>query len=258
MDKFIIGGKTMKKQIEFTMYKNQLLISIILFLAGLTMFSSGQTSSAQVIRTGPTPPLVRRTPPQVRRTPPPAQKIIVFKGTGTQQQLPKFERSEQVRAPAALTLPEKQNLFNEALRLNGVAQGVSGVIPFADLSVRTPYFENKAYINFYELYATYSKDNAVLYRNINTPKILWLMFIKPTKTGQWFLIDCPLNVYGAAATFQIRGPDENIAAETTIMGDGRIQAFLIAQNINWQVLSFITKGIQYEATLFPCEITKKD
>jgi hypothetical protein len=242
----------MKKQIKLTTHENQLSGLIILFLAGLIIFGLGQTLSAQIIRTKPTPPLV------VRRTPPLVQKIIVFKGTGTQQPPPKFERSVQVRPPAALTQEEKLNLFKEALLSNGVAQGVTGVIPFAELSVRTPYFENKAYINFYELYATYSKDNAVVFRNINTPKILWLLYIKPTKADQWFLIDCRLNVYGAAATFQIRGPDENLVAETTIIGDGRIQALLAAQNNNWQILSFTTTGIQYEATLFPCEITKKD
>jgi hypothetical protein len=252
------GAKKMKKQIKFTTPKNKYHILIFALLTGMILLGFIQTSTAQIIRTKPTPQ-VRATPPlQVRRTPPLAQKIIVFKGTGTQQQqLPKFERSEKVRAPAALTLSEKQNLFNEALLSNGAAQGSIVEIPYATLNARTIYFENRASIDLVNA-AVRTQDNYILFRN-KEHETWFELNIKPTKAGQWFMIDCSItpedNTPGGMILFQIYGL--GFIAEKAVYGADHIQMFLLAQNNNWHEISVVApRGSMW--VLHSCEITKND
>jgi hypothetical protein len=233
-----------KRQIKFTTHKNQLSILIIVLLAGLTMFGVGQKSSAQIIRTDP----------QVKPTPPPAQRIIVFKGTGTQQPPPpKFERSEKVRTPAALTTSEKQNLFNEALQLNGVPP-IALVMPYAVLTPRTPYFENKAGIKFSNVDFT-TAENIVGFRGGNS--YTWfVVYVKPIKAGQWFMVDCSLGVE-EGRNFTIEGSIAGTTATTKVPKNRHIQIFLEAVSDDWHHIIFQADPGPYWY-FYSCEIIKKD
>src|SRR5688500_5903572 len=102
------------------------------------MFGVGQTSSAQIIRTNPQ---VKPTPPQVRRTPPPAQKPIVFKGTGVMQKNPEVVRfGQSPQAPRSLTGAEKSAAFKEVMLANQVVIENENfpVETYVTLSAQTP------------------------------------------------------------------------------------------------------------------------
>jgi hypothetical protein len=236
----------MKKQIKFTMHKNQLSGLIILFLAGLIMFGLGQTLSAQIIRTKPTP--------QVSPTPPPQRKPLVIRGTGTVVPPREFEQIRRLTPPTPLTQTEKINLFSNALRLNGVAQGVTGLIPFAFLDARTPYAKDRAALIFLNPKGVSAFSNYALFSTQKDDSGVWI-YIRATKKNQWFMVDCSADVGNNKRTFKVVDPDPNTFTEVTVSGKAHLQAFLVLDPGYWSWVGFKTPpGPAWEFNY--CEVTE--
>ncbi len=243
----------MNSKNKLNAYKNYLPVLVTLILAGLAMlFGVDQTSAAQVTRANPQfkptpPPLIRRTQP--------AQKPVIFKGTGTNLQSPKLEISRQIRTPVALTLPEKQISFNEALISSGAAQGIIGSLPYAVLGPRTVYVADRAALELVNA-AVRPKGNYILFRDFEHET--WFdLYIKPTAAGQWFMIDCSVSLEEntPGITFKIYGSGGT--AEQRVNGPDHIQAFVVAQNNTWHMVTVgAPRGSRW--LLHSCEITKKD
>jgi hypothetical protein len=176
----------MKRQSRSATRKNQYLVLIIFLLAGLMMFGFGQVSSAQIIRTKPQ---VKTTPtPQVRRTPPNTKDVIVFKGTDIRDLESVVNRSREFSTPPTLTKPDIKSMLADVLSSEGGNNSAPNVIPYAVLSVRTPYFENKAQLDFQDVAETDLSMNYALFTDSNTKQGFSVAF--QAKKGQSFLVDC--------------------------------------------------------------------
>jgi hypothetical protein len=209
----------MKKQIKFPTRINQYLVLIIFLLTGMMMFGSDQTSSAQVIRTRPTPT------PQVRRTPPPQRKALIFKGTGEEKARPEIERFKNLPKPITLSPVEKQNLFNKALLENGYST-LDAVLPYALLTPSNPFVEGRAGLNFYNASTVSSHTNTAEYGfEDGTQQGSVVVFINHTKIGQWFMIDC-IFYSPNSRKFSISSQNGQ-KFEETVDGMKHLQAFLV-------------------------------
>jgi hypothetical protein len=222
---------------------------ILMFLTGLMLFGLYQTLPAQIIRTNPQ---VRTTPtPQVKRTPPSAKDVIVFKGEGVKKTRPDIKQVNATPPPEPLTEAEKQALFNEVLRLNGVPKSALA-IPYAVLSARSTYVENRAWI------ATSNSRIEGLANMVDfdgRDSYSWItVYIKPTKKGDWLMVSC--SFYSPKKrNFKIEAPDGSVASKD-ITGADHIQVLFLAKDNNWHRISFETVAGP-EWLFYSCEITKK-
>jgi hypothetical protein len=221
--------------------------SLVLIAAFILLCGLFHTSSAQIIR--PNLPVAKPTP-----TPP--QKLIVFKATGAGKPRSKFGQITKLSPPAPLSQTEKQNLFNQALLSNGAGGIISLELPFAVLSPRATYIDDKAALEFYTASGV-STRQGFAYFDDQKQSSFWV-YIKPTKINQWFMVDCSLTVSNGSRTFKISEPTSGVVAEKTISGADHIQVFLQSQYADWDLVAFETIGPGSPWFFYSCEVTKRD
>lgn len=217
---------------------------LFIFLVGVLMLGVCQTSAAQEAKPKPTPQVKKATAKMEK-------KIVVFKGMGAKQTVQEMETDRQLKPPPPLTPMEKTALFRKAMSENGAANSTPTIRQFAKLDARTTYITDKAWISFVDLTAITTGDNRVLFMNGDG---LVLITVKPEHVGQWFMIDCAINiVVWSTYPFEIKGPDGSVTEMYLDKDESRLQVFLLAQNTERQFVS-----IKSPATFwyfFSCEIT---
>lgn len=240
----------MKNKFNIQYRTQQMLVSAIVFATGfMLLFGLFQSASAQIIRTNP--PSIKPTP-----TPTPQRKILVFKGTAAEEKLgPEFERFKNLPMPTVLSSAEKQNSFNEAMLENGFNTHFV-VLPYAFLTARNPYVKDRAALSFFNPYGVVTLEgigNFATYGFDEGGKESgFTVSVKPTKIGQWFMVDCSLSV-ADSRKFNIKMPDGSLM-EKTVSGTEHLQVFFLSQKIGWHYFSFNTPpGTPW--MLSSCEVT---
>jgi hypothetical protein len=239
----------MKKPIKFTTYKIQYLVSITLLSIGLTMFGLDQMSSAQIIRTKP-------TPPQVRRTPPLQGKTMVFKGTGVLQKNPELAKFGQ-QIPKSLTAAEKSAALREVMLANQIVfkNENFSVQTYVILNSQTPYVAGKGNLSYVgSVWADpLSLEGWIIgdtnFLGVFSGKIK--IFIKPDQAGRWFMIDCKVVPRTGGVPFRLTGPDGN-TTEIAYPADGHLKTFMVSQNTEWQKFTLERNDV---FRLYSCEAT---
>jgi hypothetical protein len=252
----------MKKQIKFTTQNNQLSGLIILFLAGLMVLGLCQTTAAQVVKPKP--------PPQVKPVSPVAQKKMVFKSKGVT--LPPAERFGGMKQRSPGFLAEATRRLRATMTENG-DPNTAAITSYLSLSPRTPYVENKGFLQLFNSRAVRPGNNFADF-GINTD---WItdtfnngtveVWIKPARAGQWLLADC--TVWNRSGTFEVEQAARN-KWSLNITGEGHLEIFINAEDTNWQrftishvtpstiglkEMTFRERNEKFQWHFYSCEVT---
>ena len=212
----------MKKKIKFTMHKYQYLI----LLTGVLLLCLSQISMAQVVKPKP--------PPQVKPTPRVAQKKMVFKSKGVS--LPPAERFAGMKQRSPGFLAEATRRLKATMAENGDTN-TTNIRSYLTLSPRTPYVENKGFLQLFNSRVIRPGSNFVDFSinqdwatnafNNGTVEV----WIKPAHAGQWLLADC--TVWNRSGTFEVDQADRN-KWSIDVAGEGHLEVFINAEDTNWQ------------------------
>jgi hypothetical protein len=213
---------TMKERIKFTMHKYRYLV----LLTGILLLCLSQISMAQVVKPKPTP--------QVKPTPRVTQKKMVFKSKGVS--LPPAERFVVMKKRSPGFLTEATRRLRATMAENGDTN-TAAVTSYLTLSPRTPYVENKGFLQLLNSrairpgndFADFSINQDWATNTFNSGAVeVW---IKPAHAGQWLLADC--TVWNRSGTFEVDQADRN-KWSMDVTGEGHLEIFINAQDTNWQ------------------------
>ena len=189
--------------------------------------------------------------PSLAPSPTPTQKIPIFRG----------DRGAAIRqagpqtmgaggAPSPLSATEKNVILQTALKDNMI-QGNLVAIPFAVLTPRTPYIPDRAALHLTDAsYFSTWQHNEVLFLSPNNEASIYVF---PQKQGQWFMIDCSIEMPGGPNTpaRKVTIKSGSNKTETWLKGSGHVQALLVTQSLQWYEVS-LSGGVPW--ILYRCEV----
>ena len=189
--------------------------------------------------------------PILRPSPTPTPQIPIFRG----------DRSAAIRradprtmgtgvAPAPLSAAEKNTILQTALK-DSMFPGKPAANPFAVLTPRTPYVPDRAALHLTDAAFFFTWQNSEVIFSGAGEATVW---IYPQKQGQWFMIDCSIEIVWGPGTpaRRVTIKSGGNKAETWVKGSGHIQALLVTQSLGWYDISFSASDTSW--ILYGCEV----
>ena len=170
-------------------------------------------------------------------SPTPVQKIPIFRGDrgATIRQAGPRPMGTGV-APSPLSATQKNTILQTALK-DYMIQSNLVATPFAVLTPRTPYIPDMAALHLTDASYFYTwQHNEVRFLSVNSEASIYVF---PQKQGQWFMIDCSIEIPGSpnSPARKVTIKSGSNKTETWLQGSGHVQALLVTQSLQWYEVS---------------------